>query len=118
VSGGRPFHVLLTTYEMLMGKSDRPRLARLSWRHIIIDEGHRLKNAGCKLNSELRHYRASAKLLLTGGGWGGACGPGWAAGRGWRAGAGAGGAKWAAVARCRHAAAQRARYHRYVATQP
>lgn len=38
-----PFHVLLTSYEFLMGKTDRPRLCRLKWGHIIIDEGHRLK---------------------------------------------------------------------------
>ena len=34
--------------------------------HIIVDEGHRLKNAGCKLNAELQHYRADSRLLLTG----------------------------------------------------
>ena len=33
VSGPRSkFHVLLTTYEMLMGKHDRPRLSRIAWR--------------------------------------------------------------------------------------
>jgi SNF2 family DNA or RNA helicase len=62
-----PFNVLLTTYEMLMGKLDRPRLCRLPWRHMIIDEGHRLKSAECKLNAELKHYKARSKLLLTGG---------------------------------------------------
>jgi len=32
----------------------------------VIDEGHRLKNADCKLSRELRLYRSRAKLLLTG----------------------------------------------------
>jgi hypothetical protein len=32
----------------------------------VIDEGHRLKNAGCKLARELRAYRSRARLLLTG----------------------------------------------------
>ncbi|GIL98876.1 hypothetical protein Vretimale_4209, partial [Volvox reticuliferus] len=64
--GGVPFHVLLTSYEFLMGRNDRPRLARLRYSHIIVDEGHRLKNAGCKLNAELAHYRTTSRLLLTG----------------------------------------------------
>lgn len=41
-----PFHVLLTSYEFLMGKMDRPRLCRVKWGHMIIDEGHRLKVRG------------------------------------------------------------------------
>ena len=28
--------------------------------------GHRLKNAGCKLNVELKRYKAKHRLLLTG----------------------------------------------------
>jgi SNF2 family DNA or RNA helicase len=60
------FHVALTSYEYLMGASDRPRLSSIPWNYIIIDEGHRLKNSGCKLNAELGHYRATNRLLLTG----------------------------------------------------
>jgi len=60
------FHVALTSYEYLMGALDRPRLASIPWSYIIIDEGHRLKNSGCKLNAELAHYRATNRLLLTG----------------------------------------------------
>ena len=60
------FHVVLTSYDYLMGVIDRPRLASIPWSYIIIDEGHRLKNSGCKLNSELAHYRATNRLLLTG----------------------------------------------------
>ena len=39
---------------------------RVSWGHLIVDEGHRLKNAGCKLAQELAFYRAPSRLLLTG----------------------------------------------------
>lgn len=60
------FNVLLTTYEYLMNKHDRPRLSKISWHYIIIDEGHRIKNANCKLNAELKHYQSSHRLLLTG----------------------------------------------------
>ncbi|KAI4317659.1 hypothetical protein L6164_025510 [Bauhinia variegata] len=60
------FNVLLTTYEYLMNKHDRPKLSKIHWHYIIIDEGHRIKNASCKLNAELKHYRSSHRLLLTG----------------------------------------------------
>ncbi|CAI9299634.1 unnamed protein product [Lactuca saligna] len=60
------FNVLLTTYEYLMNKHDRPKLSKIHWHYIIIDEGHRIKNASCKLNAELKHYNSSHRLLLTG----------------------------------------------------
>ncbi|CAN6478154.1 unnamed protein product [Victoria cruziana] len=60
------FNVLLTTYEYLMNKHDRPKLSKILWHYIIIDEGHRIKNASCKLNAELKHYQSSHRLLLTG----------------------------------------------------
>ncbi len=47
----------------------RPRLARVAWSYIVVDEGHRLKNSGCKLNAELKQYKAAHRLLLTGGYW-------------------------------------------------
>lgn len=62
----RKFNVLLTTYEYLMNKHDRPKLSKIHWHYIIIDEGHRIKNASCKLNADLRHYQSSHRLLLTG----------------------------------------------------
>ncbi|XP_057834125.2 uncharacterized protein LOC131044739 isoform X2 [Cryptomeria japonica] len=60
------FNVLLTTYEYLMNKHDRPKLSKILWHYIIIDEGHRIKNASCKLNAELKHYQSTHRLLLTG----------------------------------------------------
>ncbi|XP_020090033.1 chromatin structure-remodeling complex protein SYD isoform X2 [Ananas comosus] len=60
------FNVLLTTYEYLMNKHDRPKLSKIHWHYIIIDEGHRIKNASCKLNADLKHYRSFHRLLLTG----------------------------------------------------
>lgn len=115
----RNFHVLLTSYELLMGAQDRPRLSRMHWHGIVVDEGHRwdishaltraechiaapatahllascrssiqqhnalspgrvclpsgvvmlvcrLKNADCKLSQELRCFKTSNRLLLTG----------------------------------------------------
>ncbi|XP_019163693.1 PREDICTED: chromatin structure-remodeling complex protein SYD isoform X2 [Ipomoea nil] len=60
------FNVLLTTYEYLMNKHDRPKLSKIQWHYVIIDEGHRIKNASCKLNADLKHYRSNHRLLLTG----------------------------------------------------
>lgn len=60
------FNVLLTTYEYLMNKHDRPKLSKINWHYIIIDEGHRIKNASCKLNADLKLYQSSHRLLLTG----------------------------------------------------
>ncbi|XXG52543.1 hypothetical protein AAC387_Pa03g0846 [Persea americana] len=60
------FNVLLTTYEYLMNKNDRPKLSKIHWHYIVIDEGHRIKNASCKLNADLKHFQSSHRLLLTG----------------------------------------------------
>jgi SNF2 family DNA or RNA helicase len=51
---------------MLMGRSDKSLLSGIDWSHIVIDEGHRLKNSKCKLNAELEGYQADHRLLLTG----------------------------------------------------
>ena len=62
------FEVLLTSYDFLMAPADAPRLGALPWRALVIDEGHRLKNAACRLAAVLRQYRAPHRLLLTGAG--------------------------------------------------
>ncbi|GAB0086937.1 ATP-dependent helicase brm [Sergentomyia squamirostris] len=59
------FNVLLTTYEYVI--KDKSVLAKLSWKYMIIDEGHRMKNHHCKLTQVLNtHYIAPHRLLLTG----------------------------------------------------
>ena len=59
------FNVLLTTYEYII--KDKSILAKLQWKYMIIDEGHRMKNHHCKLTQVLNtHYLASHRLLLTG----------------------------------------------------
>ncbi|CAI7931832.1 unnamed protein product [Closterium sp. NIES-54] len=59
-------NVVVTTYEMLMGKFDRPRLIRLSWEYVVLDEGHRIKSAECKLNAHLKSYKSNHRILLSG----------------------------------------------------
>ncbi|KAI0079061.1 hypothetical protein K474DRAFT_1659535 [Panus rudis PR-1116 ss-1] len=59
------FQVLLTTYEYII--KDRPVLSRLKWVHMIIDEGHRLKNTQSKLAQTLtQYYHSRYRLILTG----------------------------------------------------
>ncbi|KAJ5745304.1 hypothetical protein N7520_010486 [Penicillium odoratum] len=59
------FQVLLTTYEYII--KDRPILSKIKWTHMIVDEGHRMKNANSKLSSTLSSYYTSRyRLILTG----------------------------------------------------
>lgn len=59
------FNVLLTTYEYII--KDKHVLAKLRWKYMIVDEGHRMKNHHCKLTQVLNtHYVAPRRVLLTG----------------------------------------------------
>lgn len=59
------FQVLLTTYEYII--RERPLLAKFQYSHMIIDEGHRMKNAQSKLSQTLRtYYKTKNRLILTG----------------------------------------------------
>lgn len=59
------FQVLLTTYEFII--KDRPILSKVKWLHMIVDEGHRMKNAGSKLSFTLtNYYQSRYRLILTG----------------------------------------------------
>ncbi|KAL9624987.1 MAG: hypothetical protein Q9160_000716 [Pyrenula sp. 1 TL-2023] len=59
------FQVLLTTYEYII--KDRPILSKIKWVHMIVDEGHRMKNAQSKLSSTLtQYYTTRYRLILTG----------------------------------------------------
>lgn len=59
------FQVLLTTYEFII--KDRPVLSKIKWVHMIVDEGHRMKNAHSKLSNTLtQYYNTRFRLILTG----------------------------------------------------
>ncbi|KAL5604447.1 hypothetical protein BROUX41_002417 [Berkeleyomyces rouxiae] len=59
------FQVLLTTYEYII--KDRPLLSKIKWFHMIIDEGHRMKNAQSKLSATIQtYYQTRFRLILTG----------------------------------------------------
>ncbi|UNI16795.1 Putative ATPase [Purpureocillium takamizusanense] len=64
---GRPttkFPVVCTSYEMVL--RDQHNLSRINWEFIIIDEGHRMKNAEAKLFQQLRQFSSATRLLITG----------------------------------------------------
>ena len=59
------FQVLLTTFEYII--KDRPVLSKIKWVHMIVDEGHRMKNASSKLSLTLTtYYHSRYRLILTG----------------------------------------------------
>ena len=59
------FQVLLTTYEFII--KDRPILSKIKWLHMIVDEGHRMKNAQSKLSSTIsQYYHTRYRIILTG----------------------------------------------------
>ena len=58
------FHAVLTTFEMIVAQPEP--LARVKWAHLIVDEGHRLKNRHSRVLDELREFRTRRKLVLTG----------------------------------------------------
>ncbi|ODV84268.1 hypothetical protein CANARDRAFT_179611, partial [[Candida] arabinofermentans NRRL YB-2248] len=59
------FDILLTTYEYII--KDKALLSKIKWVHMIIDEGHRMKNAKSKLSYTLtEYYHSDYRLILTG----------------------------------------------------
>uniref|UniRef100_A0A8C2Z609 Chromodomain helicase DNA binding protein 8 n=1 Tax=Cyclopterus lumpus TaxID=8103 RepID=A0A8C2Z609_CYCLU len=64
IPGAYKFDALITTFEMVL--SDCPELREISWRCVIIDEAHRLKNRNCKLLDSLKALDVEHKVLLTG----------------------------------------------------
>jgi len=58
-------NVLITTYEYTM--RDKASLRKLTWQYIIVDEGHRMKNANSKFAQTLgTAYSSKHRILLTG----------------------------------------------------
>lgn len=59
------FDVVLTTFEYII--KERALLSKIKWVHMIIDEGHRMKNAQSKLSLTLNnYYHTDYRLILTG----------------------------------------------------
>ncbi|KAG8384005.1 hypothetical protein BUALT_Bualt04G0073000 [Buddleja alternifolia] len=62
---GSKFPIIITSYEIALSDARR-QLRHYSWKYLVVDEGHRLKNSKCKLVKELKYLSVENKLLLTG----------------------------------------------------
>ncbi|KAI0132689.1 SNF2 family N-terminal domain-containing protein [Xylariales sp. AK1849] len=58
------FPVVCTSYEMIL--RDHAALSKVDWAFIVVDEGHRMKNADAKLFRELQQFKSATRLLITG----------------------------------------------------
>ena len=58
------FNVIITTFEYIL--RERKNLAKIKWRYIIIDEGHKMKNYKSKFHSTLAEFKSTHRILLTG----------------------------------------------------
>uniref|UniRef100_A0A0E0C1Z5 Chromatin-remodeling complex ATPase n=1 Tax=Oryza meridionalis TaxID=40149 RepID=A0A0E0C1Z5_9ORYZ len=58
------FDVCVTSFEMAI--KEKTTLKRFSWRYIIIDEAHRIKNENSLLSKTMRIYNTNYRLLITG----------------------------------------------------
>ncbi|KAH8090058.1 helicase [Aureococcus anophagefferens] len=62
--GERDWDVCVTTYEV--ANAEARALEKLSWRFVIIDEAHRIKNEASLFARTARSLRAERRLLVTG----------------------------------------------------
>ncbi|CAI9108511.1 OLC1v1008111C1 [Oldenlandia corymbosa var. corymbosa] len=62
---GPKFPIVITSYEVAMMDAKK-HLRHYSWKYLVVDEGHRLKNSKCKLVKELKLLNVENRLLLTG----------------------------------------------------
>jgi ATP-dependent DNA helicase len=58
------FPVIITSYDIAM--IDSKHLANFTWKYLVVDEGHRLKNKDCRLMKELKRIPSQQRVLLTG----------------------------------------------------
>ncbi|XP_075224840.1 lymphocyte-specific helicase-like [Lycorma delicatula] len=56
--------VVVTSYEVPLRET--PILTSIAWDYVIVDEGHRIKNANSYLSRVLRSIKSNNRLLLTG----------------------------------------------------
>ncbi|CAB4044814.1 SWI SNF-related matrix-associated actin-dependent regulator of chromatin subfamily A member 5-, partial [Paramuricea clavata] len=54
----------VTSYEMCI--REKSVFKKFSWRYVVIDEAHRIKNEKSKLSEMVREIRSQNRLLLTG----------------------------------------------------
>ncbi|EGC28868.1 hypothetical protein DICPUDRAFT_4822, partial [Dictyostelium purpureum] len=60
----KKFDVCITTYEVAI--REKAAFKKFSWRYIIIDEAHRIKNENSVLSKGVRLFNSQFRLLITG----------------------------------------------------
>jgi len=60
----RTWDVCVTTYEI--ANMERKTFQKFTWKYLIIDEAHRLKNDASMFSKTVRSFKTSNRLLLTG----------------------------------------------------
>ncbi|EEA08531.1 SNF2 family helicase, putative [Cryptosporidium muris RN66] len=58
------FNICLTTFDFVI--REKNILQTISWKHVIVDEGHRLKNSKSKFHIVLHDFQSKNRILLTG----------------------------------------------------
>jgi SWI/SNF-related matrix-associated actin-dependent regulator of chromatin subfamily A member 5 len=58
------FDVCVTSYEVII--KEKKAFKKFSWRYIIIDEAHRIKNKNSLLSKTIRMVSSNNRLLITG----------------------------------------------------
>lgn len=58
------FDAVVTSYEVV--NKEKGHLTKFSWRYLIIDEAHRIKNENSLLSQVVRLFTTQARLLITG----------------------------------------------------
>lgn len=60
----RTWDVCITTYEI--ANMEKKTLQKFTWKYLVIDEAHRLKNDASMFSKTVRSFKTSNRLLLTG----------------------------------------------------
>ena len=56
--------VVVTTYEMMVSKNTKHLLARVVWRYVVIDEGHKVKNEMTNISNQMLRVNSEGRICL------------------------------------------------------
>jgi SWI/SNF-related matrix-associated actin-dependent regulator 1 of chromatin subfamily A len=63
---GLSFDVILTTYQTVASKFDKPLFKKINFTYLVLDEAHSIKNKGSQRYQSLYKLRSERRILLTG----------------------------------------------------
>ena len=62
----KDYDIVITSYGTLSSEENRGPLSRISWRRIVLDEGHTIRNAKTKVAENVCLLKAESRWVLTG----------------------------------------------------